>query len=95
MRPMFGSYGRAVGASSIAFVSKACKQQNVAEQYGLTKRIEAVSKCRHLGKNDMRWNDALPKITVDPETYEVRADGELLRCEAATILPLAQRYSLF
>jgi urease alpha subunit len=95
MRPMFGSFGRAVGTSSVAFVSKACRERNIAEQYGLTKRIEPVSHCRNLTKKDMRWNDALPKITVDPETYEVRADGEHLRCEPATILPLAQRYSLF
>ncbi len=61
----------------------------------LTKRIEAVRNCRNIGKRDMKWNDALPKITVDPETYEVRADGELLKCEPASVLPLAQRYFLF
>jgi urease subunit alpha len=95
MRPMFGSFGRAVGTSSIAFVSKLCKERAIADSYGLHKRIEAVHSCRNLTKQHMRWNDALPKITVDPETYEVHADGELLRCEAATVLPLAQRYSLF
>jgi urease subunit alpha len=95
MRPMFGSFGRAVGASSVAFVSQLCEAQGVAANYGLTKRIEAVRKCRKLTKRDMRWNDALPQITVDPETYEVRADGELLRCEPAEVLPLAQRYFLF
>jgi urease alpha subunit len=95
MRPMFGSFGRAVGTSSISFVSHACKTAGTAESYGLTKRIEAVIKCRNLTKHDMRWNEALPKITVDPETYQVHADGELLTCEPATILPLAQRYSLF
>jgi urease subunit alpha len=93
MRPMFGS--RATGTSSVAFVSKASKQRGHVETYGLVKRTEPVSNCRNLTKQHMRWNDALPKITVDPETYEVRADGELLRCEPATSLPLAQRYSLF
>jgi urease subunit alpha len=95
MRPMFGSFGRAVGASGVAFVSAACAEKGGAAGYGLTKRIEAVRNCRKIGKKQMRWNDALPKITVDPETYEVRADGENLRCEAAQVLSLAQRYSLF
>ncbi|MGZ8899790.1 MAG: hypothetical protein ACXW3Z_06810 [Limisphaerales bacterium] len=95
MRPMFGSFGRAIGTSSISFVSQACKIAGTVETYGLTKRIEPVFKCRNLTKHDMRWNDALPKITVDPETYQVHADGEHLTCEPATILPLAQRYSLF
>jgi len=95
MRPMFGAFGRATGPCSIAFVSKLCQRESVAAQYGLTKRIEAVRNCRNIGKRDLKWNDALPKITVDPETYEVRADGELLKCEAANVLPLAQRYFLF
>jgi len=62
---------------------------------GLRKRLHAVRGCRELGKRDMKLNDALPKLEVDPESYEVRADGELLRCEPAARLPLAQRYSLF
>ena len=95
MRPMFGAFGRAVGSTSIAFVSQLCAAQGVAKGYGLTKRIEAVKGCRAVTKRDLKWNDALPKITVDPETYEVRADGELLRCEPAKVLPLAQRYFLF
>jgi urease subunit alpha len=95
MRPMFGSFGRATGPGSIAFVSQLCKRQGVAKGYGLTKRIEAVKGCRQIGKRDLKWNNALPKITVDPETYEVRADGELLACAPATTLPLAQRYFLF
>ena len=95
MRPMFGAFGRAVGSTSIAFVSQLCKTKGVAKGYGLTKRIEAVKGCRKVTKRDLKWNDALPKITVDPETYEVRADGELLTCEPAKILPLAQRYFLF
>jgi urease subunit alpha len=95
MRPMFGSFGRAPGLCSLAFVSKLCQEDGVAAEYGLTKRIEAVRNCRNIGKRDLKWNDALPKITVDPETYEVRADGELLTCEPAKVLPLAQRYFLF
>jgi len=95
MRPMFGSFGHATGPCSIAFVSQLCKKQGIAKSYGLTKRIEVVKGCRKVGKKDLKWNDALPKITVDPETYEVRADGELLTCEPAKKLPLTQRYYLF
>ncbi|HWW01201.1 MAG TPA: urease subunit alpha [Candidatus Acidoferrum sp.] len=95
MRPMFGAFGAAPGPISISFVSGACKEKGTASGYGLSKRIEAVRGCRNLGKKAMKWNDALPRITVDPETYEVRADGELLACEPATVLPLAQRYFLF
>ncbi len=95
MRPMFGSLGRATGTSSVAFVSQLCKHEGHAEKYGLTKQIEVVRHCRNIGKADLKWNDATPKIIVDPETYEVRADGELLTCEPAEVLPLAQRYFLF
>ncbi|MDX1953785.1 MAG: urease subunit alpha [Verrucomicrobiota bacterium] len=95
MRPMFGSFGRATGSSSIAFVSQLAHAEGTAAKYGLTKRIEPVRRCRNIGKKEMRCNDSLPKITVDPETYEVHADGELLRCEPARSLPLAQRYFLF
>jgi urease alpha subunit len=76
-------------------VSQLCKTKNTAKGYGLTKRIEAVKGCRKVTKRDLKWNNALPKITVDPETYEVRADGELLTCEPAKKLALAQRYYLF
>ncbi|HLL90224.1 MAG TPA: urease subunit alpha [Tepidisphaeraceae bacterium] len=95
MRPMFASYGRAVGGSSVAFVSGASVEQNVVQQYGLNKRIEPVRNCRTVGKRDMKLNDATPHITVDAETYTVTADGEELRCEPAEVLPLAQRYFLF
>jgi urease alpha subunit len=71
------------------------KQKGVGKKYGLTKRIEAVRGCRQVGKKDLKWNNAMPQITVDPETYEVRADGELLTCAPANVLPLAQRYQLF
>jgi urease subunit alpha len=95
MRPMFGAFGSAPGLISRAFVSQICKEEDVAAGYGLNKRIEAVRGCRKLEKRDMKWNDALPKITVDPETYEVTADGEALVCAPAQRLPLAQRYCLF
>jgi urease subunit alpha len=95
MRPMFGSFGKTVGTCSITFVSQICKQKGGAKNYGLAKRIEAVKGCRKIGKQDLKWNNAMPKITVDPETYEVHADGELLACEPAKVLPLAQRYFLF
>jgi urease subunit alpha len=95
MRPMFGAFGRAVGSTSVAFVSKVSLEAGVVQGYGLAKRLAAVRGCRSLGKKDMRLNDALPRIEVDPETYEVRADGVLLRCQPAERLPLAQRYFLF
>ncbi|MCY0998752.1 urease subunit alpha [Myxococcus sp. MISCRS1] len=95
MRPMFGARGRALGATSLVFVSPRALAEGTTRELGLGKRAVAVKRCRGLGKRDMRLNDALPVITVDPETYEVRADGELLRCEAAVRLPLAQRHSLF
>jgi urease subunit alpha len=93
MRPMFGAYGLAAAKSSLAFVSKA--SLGTVSRYGLHRRAVAVERCRGLSKRDMRLNDALPKIEVDPETYEVRADGVVLRCEPASELPLAQRYFLF
>jgi urease subunit alpha len=95
MRPMFGAFGSALGSCSIAFVSRLCRDKGIAASYGLSKRIEAVQGCRDLGKRHMKWNDATPRITVDPETYEVTADGERMVCEPARVLPLAQRYSLF
>jgi urease subunit alpha len=95
MRPMFGAFGRAPGPISIAFISQICREKGVAASYGLSKRLDAVRGCRRLGKKDMKWNDATPRITVDPETYEVTADGQALVCAPAKVLPLAQRYSLF
>jgi urease subunit alpha len=95
MRPMFGSFAQASGPISLAFVSQAAVDHGTATNYGLSKRIAAVHNCRELGKQDMRLNDALPVITVDPETYKVTADGQHLTCEPAERLPLAQRYFLF
>ena len=95
MRPMFGAMGRATGATSIAFVSQRALEEGHLRALGLNKQVVAVTRCRGLGKRDMRLNDALPKITVDPETYRVHADGELLTGDPAVRLPLAQRYCLF
>jgi urease subunit alpha len=95
MRPMFGGFGLATGLCSIAFVSQLCAKEGVAKGYGLGKRIEAVRGCRQVRKKDLKWNSATPQIEVDPESYQVRADGELLRCDPARVLPLAQRYFLF
>lgn len=95
MRPMFGSFGGAIAATSLTFVSQAAATRELRSQLGLQKPIAAVANTRKIGKADLKLNDALPAIEVDPETYAVRADGELLTCEPATELPLAQRYFLF
>jgi urease subunit alpha len=95
MRPMFGALGGATGATSIAFVSRRSLAEETVTGLGLEKRLVAVRGCRTLGKRDMKLNDALPEITVDPERYEVRADGVLLQSNPAISLPLAQRFSLF
>ncbi len=95
MRPMFGGFPLAAAKTSLAFVSQAAQQLGVGARYGLQKPTVAVRGCRGLGKKDMKLNDALPRIEVDPETYEVRADGVALTCEPADLLPLAQKYFLF
>ena len=95
MRPMFGSFGGAIGATCLTFVSQAARDRDIAAQLGLQKPTVAVSGTRQISKRDMKLNDYLPYMEVDPETYEVRADGELLICEPATVLPMAQRYFLF
>ncbi|HYX14576.1 MAG TPA: urease subunit alpha [Nostoc sp.] len=95
MRPMFGSFAGARHATSLTFVSQAALEKEIPSQLGLQKAAVAVSETRQLSKRDMKLNDALPHIEVDPETYQVRADGELLICEPATVLPMAQRYFLF
>ncbi|MEH2144966.1 urease subunit alpha [Nostoc sp.] len=95
MRPMFGSFAGAKNATSLTFVSQAALEKEIPSQLGLQKAAVAVSGTRQLSKRDMKLNDVLPHIEVDPETYEVRADGELLICEPATVLPMAQRYFLF
>ncbi len=94
-RPQFGAYGRAVETTSLSFISQAAQEADIPTQLGLRKQIAVVKGCRTLSKKNMILNDALPKIEVDPETYTVKADGELLTCEPAKVLPLAQRYFLF
>jgi urease subunit alpha len=92
---MFGSYGGALHQTSLLFVSAAAMEAGVPASLGIKKRAIAVKNCRKISKRDMVNNDALPRVEVDPETYEVRADGELLTCEPASVLPMAQRYFLF
>jgi urease subunit alpha len=94
-RPMFGAFGRAMTASALTFTSAAAAASGLAEALGLTRRLVAVEQTRGIGKRDMIHNALTPVIAVDPETYEVRADGVLLTCEPATELPMAQRYFLF
>ncbi|GAA4126327.1 urease subunit alpha [Aminobacter aganoensis] len=95
-RPMFGAYGKALTNSSITFVSKAGLEGGLRQRIGVEKQMVAVENTRGgIGKRSMILNDAMPVMEVDPETYEVRADGELLTCEPATVLPMAQRYFLF
>ncbi|MEQ1772251.1 MAG: urease subunit alpha [Burkholderiales bacterium] len=93
-RPMFGSFGKAL-RTSLTFVSKAALKNPAIEALGLSKPLEAIRNVRKIGKKDMVLNNWQPKIEVDAETYEVRADGELLVCEPAKVLPMAQRYFLF
>ncbi|WP_189435043.1 MULTISPECIES: urease subunit alpha [unclassified Mesorhizobium] len=95
-RPMFGAYGKALTNSSVTFVSKAAFDAGLQGRLGVDKAMVAVENTRGgIGKHSMVLNDATPHVEVDPETYEVRADGELLTCEPATVLPMAQRYFLF
>ena len=93
-RPMFGAFGRAL-KTSLIFVSQAALDANVGGTLGLTKPLIAVKNTRNVRKSGMIHNDFQPKMQVDPETYEVRANGELLTCEPVTVLPMAQRYFLF
>jgi urease subunit alpha len=95
MRPMFASYGGAIAQTSFTFVSQIAMERGIPDQLGLKKQAIAVKGVRNISKLDMKLNDALPHMEVDPETYEVRADGELLTCEPASVLPMAQRYFLF
>ncbi len=94
-RPMFGALGAARAATCVHFVSRAALDGGIAERLGVRKRLLAVAGTRAIGKADMRLNDWLPRIEVDAQTYQVRADGQLLQCEPAISLPLAQRYFLF
>ncbi len=94
-RPMFGAFGRAAVDSALTFVSSAALEHDLPGVRHLERELVAVEQTRTIDKRSMIHNDALPKIEVDPETYEVRADGELLTCEPASVLPMAQRYFLY
>jgi len=94
-RPMFGAYGRSLENSAVTFVSGAAQDAGIANTLGLAKQTLPVVNTRGIGKADLKLNDAMPHVEVNPETYEVRADGELLTCAPATELPMAQRYFLF
>src|SRR5438874_1096017 len=94
-RPMFGAYGQASTESNLTFVSQLALDERVPERYGLRRPVVGVERCRQVGKKDLPHNDATPEIKVDPDTYRVWADGELLTCEPAKVLPMAQRYFLF
>ncbi|PKR49675.1 urease subunit alpha [Thalassospira marina] len=94
-RPMFGAFGRALTQSCFTFASQVGIDAGIAAEFGLQRQLLAVSNTRNIGKKDMKLNDALPKIDVDPETYQVHADGVHLICQPATEVPMAQRYFLF
>jgi len=94
-RPMFGAYGRSVENSAVCFVSAAAQDAGIGARLGLAKDTVAVKNTRNIGKSDLLLNNATPEVEVDPETYEVRADGELLTCQPAEVLPMAQRYFMF
>jgi urease subunit alpha len=94
-RPMFGAFGKARTASSLVFVSKAAVKSGLRRKLGVDKQLVAVEHTRDIAKKNMLHNSATPEIKVDPETYEVTADGVLLTCAPAEVLPMAQRYFLF
>jgi urease subunit alpha len=94
-RPMFGGHGRAVQATSLTFVSQVALNDDIGQRLNLRKRLSAVKGCRSVSKRDMVLNHYLPKMDIDAQTYRVHADGVLLTCEPATVLPMAQRYFLF
>jgi urease subunit alpha len=94
-RPMFGSYGGALARGSLTFVSKSALAAGVKERYGLSKTLSAAHHIRQVRKQHMIHNSFLPAMEIDPQTYLVRADGQLLTCEPASSLPMAQRYFLF
>jgi urease subunit alpha len=93
-RPMFGAFGGALAETSVTFTSQAAFDAHLGERLGLARRLEPVRGCRNIGKADMLRNDLTPEITVDPETYEVRVDGELATVPAAETLPMTQLYFL-
>jgi urease alpha subunit len=95
MRPMFGAKGKAVGNTSVVFVSQAAAGAGIGQRLGLSKSVEPVVGCRNITKKDMVHNGSTPVISVDPETFEVVADGKLLTCDPVDTIPLSQKYFLF
>ena len=95
IRPMFGAFGRSLEASPVTFVSQAAQTKGIGAHLGLAKQTLAVKNTRTIEKRDLNLNDATPDIEVHPETYEVRADGELLTCQPTEVLPMAQRHFMF
>ena len=94
-RPMWGAHPASAALNSVSFASEVSITSGTVASYGLKKRFEAVRNCRKVSKKDMKWNDATPTMKVDPESYEVRADGELMDIEPAVTLPLARYYNIF
>jgi urease subunit alpha len=94
-RPMFGAFGGARVRGSLTFMSQAAVAADLGNMLGLRKPVAAVKNCRRIGKRDMVHNHCTPRMHIDAQTYEVRADGELLTCDSAAVLPMAQRYFLF
>jgi len=94
-RPLFGSFGRSLTQSSITFISKAVLALVIKDKFALKNQVTVVKDIRQVKKADMIHNGCAPAMQIDAQSYEVRADGELLTCEAATVLPMAQRYFLF
>jgi urease len=92
---MWGAHPSSAARNSISFVSKASIESGTIASYGLAKRVEAVHGCRHVRKQDMKWNNITPHVTVDPESYEVHADGELADVAPARTLPLTKAYNIF
>jgi len=95
MRPMFGAFGRTPYSTSLTFLSRSAYENGIHKRLGLQKNVAFVKNCRNIGKKDMIHNNCIPNIEVDPETYIVKADGEILKCEPARSLPMSQRYFLF
>jgi urease len=94
-KPMWGSHAASAALNSVSFVSEVSITSGTIASYGLSKRAEPVKNCRKVTKKDMKWNDATPKMTVDPESYEVHADGVLMDVGPADKLPLGRTYNLF
>lgn len=94
-RPMWGAHPASAALNSISFVSEISITSETIKSYGLSKRAESVKNCRKVTKKDMKWNDALPKMRVDPESYEVKADGVLMDVVPAKKLPLGRNYNIF